>query len=407
MIDQHFTPTWLADAVADAAPAELSGLVIDPAAGMGSLLERVSRRFGDAVSLAAVDNDVNVTAALNRAHPAWTVSHADALVARSRRSSRVWRAAAHLGASFVVLNPPFSYRGGPARVVEFDHFKGRLSPALEFLAIALGELKPSAGAAAILPAGVVDGEKYSEFWNVLGCTYSITVIEEVGAEAFAGVHAKTKLVRLSPSLSSSPVAPEPNAEVAQTQAPHVHAGCACVEVVRGRVPRHRKFEKPHLTAPYIHTTELQRFGVASPSSTAPLEYSTIGPLTLLPRVGYPDHKVARFDGGPVVLSDCVIALRSVGRLTDELHASVSESIDELRALYSGTGAPYVTLARLTAFLDRKGWRPRVVDASAIPGDCQSDACRFGDSMAIERTAPNVTSALLQSSGAEASVAIAG
>ncbi|MBF9335912.1 SAM-dependent DNA methyltransferase [Microbacterium lacticum] len=404
MIDQHFTPTWLADAVANAAPTDLSGLVIDPAAGMGSLLERMERRYGDAVSLAAVDNDAGVTAALSRMHPVWTVSHADTISARSRRSSQVWRAAARLGTAFVVLNPPFSYRGGPSRVVQFGNFRGRLSPALEFLAIALSELKPSAGAAAILPAGVVDGEKYSEFWDVLGSTYSVSVVEEVGPDAFVGVHAKTKLVRLSPAVSRMQA--EHNTGESQTSTPRARSGCRCVEVIRGRVPRHRKFENSHASAPYIHTTELQQSGVTKPPLMAPLEFSTSGALTLLPRVGYPNNKIARFDSGPIVLSDCVLALRCADKSTDELHASLLESIDELRALYSGTGAPYVTLSRLTAFLQTKGWHPQVVAASASPGRCHSEACRLADSPVIERTALDIASGQAEPNNAEARIAVA-
>lgn len=404
MIDQHFTPTWLADAVANAAPTDLSGLVIDPAAGMGSLLERMERRFGDAVSLAAVDNDASVTAALSRKHPAWTVSQADTVVARSRRSSQVWRVAARLGTAFVVLNPPFSYRGGPSRVVQFGAFRGRLSPALEFLAVALGELKPTAGAAAILPAGVVDGEKYSEFWNVLGSTHSVSVVEEVGPDAFAGVHAKTKLVRLSPVVSQ--LQAERNTGELQTSTPHDRSGCRCVEVIRGRVPRHRKFENSRASAPYVHTTELQRSGVTKPAMMAPLELSTSGALTLLPRVGYPNNKVARFDGGPIVLSDCVLALRCTDKSSDELHASLLESVDELRTLYSGTGAPYVTLSRLTAFLQTKGWHPRVVAASASPGRCHSEACRLADSAVMDCTAFDIAPGQAQLESAETRIVVA-
>jgi hypothetical protein len=107
----------------------------------------------------------------------------------------------------------------------------------------------------------------------------------------------------------------------------------------------------------IHTKNLSGGSVTGFSGASGSSRRLTGHLLLVPRVGLPvPGKVARFSTSePVVLSDCVIALR----FAEDLDAKVVRDIilkhwDEFAAMYRATCAPYVTVERLRLFLAQRG-----------------------------------------------------
>lgn len=380
MIDQHFTPEWLADLVTAALPSDLAGFVIDPAAGSGALLASLERRGIETLSPLAIDIDHSVVAGLRRIYPAWTVSVADSLSPRSRASSDAWRRARARGVEVVLLNPPFSYRGGPSAITSFRGFIGRLSPAAQFVAMSIDALKPRYGTVAILPDGVVEGQKYRTFWAEVSKSHTVRVLHRLHNSSFRGVRARCSLVEIRPrelrpalELAATEdgrdyVSPPPSrTSVGKPTLPIL--ACRCVDVVRGRIPRHR-VQVVSDGVPFVHTTNLQSNSAVLEPGRAPFDLSTPGPFVLLPRVGYPNGKIAISLASSLVLSDCVIALRPLSAPLEVLADAVRGEIDLLRGEYVGTGAPYITLDRLAAFLAALGWTPQIASASAGMGGCR-------------------------------------
>jgi len=127
-----------------------------------------------------------------------------------------------------------------------------------------------------------------------------------------------------------------------------------VMIGRGSLPVHVALAaSPGGRGLFVHTTHLVdgtcRHGERRLDRRADLDAA---PAVLLPRVGRPARaKVALVRGESLVLSDCVVWMRSEpgGRET-ELRNLLLSRWDEVEALYGGSCAPYTTLDRLSAFL---------------------------------------------------------
>lgn len=354
--DVIYTPQVVAAQLAAGMPHGLQGKVLDPTAGEGALLDAVIDRFGADVQPLAIDiSPVAVSALASRG---WVASRADALVPRSRGASRAWRAATDDLAA-VVLNPPFSYRGSGGRLLRMGSFEGRVAPAVDFLASALINLNPKHGVWAILPEGATRAQKHAGFWAEVKKEFVVDEIAVFGDKTFPGAHVTTSLVhvyrrvtlqRTDAAGEVTPIAPREN--------------CACVEVIRGRVPVHSLGDAPPpASVPYLHTTD---FGPRRPSirRRANQDLADHTPLILFPRVG-------RWSGphlieiGRVVLSDCLIGLRPTRpENLDALVCDLRSHAGRFRAAYRGTGAKYLTLASITILLESLGWSPVVSRASS-------------------------------------------
>jgi hypothetical protein len=367
-VDSFYTPTWLARELAEAMPANLEGRVLDPSAGAGALLAGVRDRFGEKVTLVGIDVDAEVVGRLRRAEPKWLVSHADILTARSRRSSRAWRAASDDIAA-VVLNPPFSYRGNGGDHINYGEFNGRVAPAMHFLVEVLRDLAPTSGVFAILPDGAIDAQKHQALWTEIRQRFDVVRLRRFKPTTFLGARVSTSLVRLIPGTSGqAPI------EITTTRDSPV-TGCRCVEVIRGRVPVHKVRDAlPAVNpAPFFHTTTLS---TQVPRFTAAAELSDEAPLVVITRVGRWSEPTV-VDLGRIVLSDCLIALRPKSRAhVDALRASVEEAGSEFRQNYRGTGARYLTLDAVVRELETLGWHPHVVKASSGVGDCCCELANF-------------------------------
>ena len=360
--------------LADALPREVNGGIVDPAAGTGALLvaaEQSGRRF----TPIALDSDPAVVSELRRKHPAWVVSAADSLSPRSRSRSRAWRFARSTGVEWVLLNPPFSYRGGPAVHTTIGDFSGRVSPSAQFLAMALNELQPRNGVVAVLPDGVVRGDKYDSFWEAVCQNHKLIEIADLRSSAFHGVRAHCRIVkierlerleRLEPGISVG--------SLMRVSGPTSQRdGCRCIEVIRGRIPRHVPLSGGGERAQFIHTTDVLENLLRDTDRDAPIHLATPGPAVILPRIGKPQRKIATIARGSFALSDCLIALRPLGCRPEPLAEELRDDVDALARAYRGTGAPYVTVRAITTFLLERGWHANATSAAAAPGACTCGA----------------------------------
>lgn len=368
--DAYYTPTWLAEQMVSSLPLDLNGLVLDPAAGEGALLQAAEKRFGSSVRLAAIDVDSQTTRRLRRENPAWVVSNADFLDSRSRTASAAARAA-RAGLAAVLLNPPFSYRGNGGTSASYRSFEGAVAPAVEFLITALKSFNPAAGFVAILPNGAVEAERNRELWDAIRQDFSVDRLGSPGTSSFPGARVATTIIQLTRRAAEDAVAPPPRIAHEVRATTEAIDGCSCVEVVRGRVPVHQNRSRVASASdllPLLHTTSMRQFEKERCDS-APAHLGDDAPLVCLSRVGRWQAPL-QIDVGRVVLSDCVIGLRprDVSKL-GRLHEWVVENELSIRDRYRGTGAPYLTLSELTQALSQGVWHPHVVPAGSSIGEC--------------------------------------
>jgi hypothetical protein len=125
-----------------------------------------------------------------------------------------------------------------------------------------------------------------------------------------------------------------------------------VEMTRGSLAMHEQVATD-IGLRFIHTTDLQRNRLISSDRRASSSNRTIsGPAVLISRVGRPSSdKIVLLASGEAVLSDCVIALKTVPSGSEkELADLLVENWDSLRTAYGGSCAPYTTLKRLAEAL---------------------------------------------------------
>lgn len=372
-VDAFYTPAAVAARLAAHLPADLSGNVLDPAAGGGALLHAVGDRFSSNVQLLGLDIDRQSVRKLRLEEPGWLLGNADFLSTSSRSSSRPWRTA-KTSLSAVVMNPPFSYRGNGGAVIEFRGFKGRVAPAMHFLVEVLRSLRPEAGFYVILPDGALDAERSEQLWREIRGAYEVERLERFQPSSFEGARVSTSLVRIR-RLALEADSNFPNAatggrfDCASAKLKIKH-GCRCLEVIRGRVPVHSldsSAQRGGPVAPFIHTTDLEN--PVKNRWVADSRLSDLAPLVMLTRVGR-WRRPRVIEVGRVVLSDCVFGLRPRSLLrVDDVVNSVDQLESILRSEYRGTGAQYLTLQSLTRVLKESGWNVHVVKAGSAIADC--------------------------------------
>ena len=364
-LDQVNSPPWLASMVASCLPADLPGSVFDPAVGAGALLSAVRERFGPSVGLIGADVDTHVVAKLKKDQPTWTISEADALRAHSRSSSRAWQLA-RIGASAIVMNPPFSFRGQGGVLIDLEAKSVRVSPAAAFLATALQRVMPSHGAVAILPSGSMQGEKDVAVWEWLNSRYQVDVVADLRPGTFPGVAARTLVAQLVPRVNAPVESSAPERIYVSRQ--HSWKDCVCVDVVRGRVPLHEAQTHDMKDAELVHTTDLANGTLHTPTRRADSRYITPGVGVLLPRVGKPDASKIAVSRHDIVLSDCLFLVRprDYERL-EELRGELTANYAALE--HRGTGAPHLTASQITRWLESMGYLARITSASGAQEPC--------------------------------------
>ena len=350
--DRHYTPLHIAATIADVLSfARASPIkVADFAAGRGTLLEAVEKRYSNA-SCFATDIDDATLKFLAFTRPTWQVGRCDFTSQRSiAQSSILGSSKSFLDA--VVLNPPFSCRGAQTLRSKVAGRELRSGIALAFVLRSLERLRKNGEVAALLPAGTLTSEKDDQGWQLLNRLGKVCVVDEFGRTEFPGAHAKTVLVHLR--LREGEIEPEERRAELMTRAATnrrpltLHRGRAPVRVaVEGRSgPR------------FLHTTDIRDGSVAFQSvRRAPGRLAIHGPLLLIPRVGRPDmRKVALTTRDlAIVLSDCLFAVDgSVGDL-QALRRAIRRNWSRVERAYTGSCAPYLTIRHLLAVFRELGF----------------------------------------------------
>ncbi|MFF1527969.1 N-6 DNA methylase [Cellulomonas sp. NPDC058312] len=358
MIDVHYTPNWLAKAMIELLPEGTSS-VGDFCMGEGALLEAAEARFGQAAAYFGSDIDARAVRRARAAHSNWVVSLADLLSVSSLKSSRAWSPDSF---DAIVLNPPFSYRGGSGALIAVPALGTiRASPAVAYVDNALRALAPGGTAVLLLPANTLSSERDRAWWAYARGRWSVTVELTSGPRDFPGVVARMAVVRLSPRLDGVALASDPMQAESAWGRP--------LSIVRGRVPVHslgRFSVGSDDGVPFVHSTDLRGDLQIHGRPRVVARLGTRGPLVLLPRVGALKQEkiVVWVDAAPIALSDCVFGLRVPVEQVVILAKQLRDRADLISGRYGGSCAPYLTISRLSELLSELGWDPAHVGAQA-------------------------------------------
>ncbi|NBD08026.1 N-6 DNA methylase [Corallococcus silvisoli] len=348
LADRYYTPVDVAERLAMAFRCFDVSVVIDPACGDGRLLAAAAKVF-PAASLLGIDVDRSAIRKLRLRQPSWIVSNANMLSQQSRRRSVV--GSTDLKCDLVVANPPFSM--GPSKGCFFEYGGGvfRASLAMRYLLESVFFFRPSVGFAAVLPESSAYSVMDAEARACLDQFYSWAVVERLPRTAFAGTRARSILVigwnkgRIGPRLARTSLAKRKT--------------IGHEKLVRGGLPMHEAREWK-FGIPFLHTTALVPLGAGGAGflpQVFPIGRGIVmGPAVAFPRIGEigKGQVVVIPAGLRVQLSDCVMAVRAdTASDAARIRKTILSRWDGFAALFKGTGARYVTVDRMVAWLDEQ------------------------------------------------------
>lgn len=331
-MDAIYTPPELAEFLAATSTLTSPRSIADFAAGDGALLRAAAARWPDA---ARVGSDIDEGAVETlRSMPGCDAALHDFLGEDGDGPLQ--------GRSFdlILLNPPFSCRGNSRHAVDLAGETYRASKALVFVARALRFLNQGGEIVAILPASVLTSERDTGLMNAIRTQGVVEQIGEVRNAAFRSHAVAVVVLRITRTDPQVPALSEKPRQVSLRP--------FAVEMTRGSLSVH-DYVPARSGLRFIHTTDLQAGRlVPSKRRTSVARSKVWGPAVLLSRVGRPSkEKVAVLPAGEAVLSDCVIALRTVPSGYEPALASlITENWDQFRGAYGGSCAPYTTLKRV-------------------------------------------------------------
>ena len=344
-MDAHYTPPDLARSLVAAANDLSPRVVADLAAGGGDLLVQAEKVW-PAARFVATNVDRAVVRRLARAKPSWMVGRCDLRNAKSRNSCHALRRVR--GAiSLLLLNPPFSCRGGTTFSVSTPDGSITASTAMSFLLLAKEYLATDGNVVTILPVGCLKNVKDAIALKYLQETYDVQVIGTQKRGTFPGSAATTALVRLTPKRSPITALPQADPET-KYEGARLRA-----QIIRGACQMHRLGVNTNDMG-LVHNTDIRRGKVKLNGRKGRGKHRSVSGLAIvIPRVGNLTRgKVGILDTeAPVMLSDCVIAIKP--KMPDDIIAlrnRIMGDFSMLRSCYAGTGAPFITVERLKEVL---------------------------------------------------------
>lgn len=349
MHDRFYTPPFVAQRLLEGIADSFYGHVGDFAAGAGSLLEAAAARWPRA-NVFATDHDSAAIRRLRRIHPAWSVGRCDFLSRRSRSASPILdRVAGRV--DLLLMNPPFSYRGGERYSVSIGGEELSCSRAAAFLATGIGYLRNGGRLVAVVPASSPWSDRDSRFYRHLALNGDFKVRETLGRDVFTEAASRTSIIEFR---RDQPV--ERLIAVRRRDPPAVTIDCRLVRGVTNNPSRSTPTK--HGRSRFVHTTEMrQHLARVRLELTSGIGRRVVGPAVLLPRVGNPSvGKICIYNARvSAKLSDCVFGL-AFQSLSDAAlaHRRILRAPALFRRLYSGTCAPYTTVLRVQQYLAALG-----------------------------------------------------
>ncbi len=356
--DFHLTPRPIAELMVGAVGRDDVASVADFAVGNGDLLLAAMKKWQNALCV-GTDIAADRLRRLRSTQREWRIGRCDFMSQVSRKRCLALKSVKS-GFDVVLLNPPFTCRGGRRVECIVDETPVVASVALGFMIAALPYVSQFGEVVSILPESSLTCAKDANAWDEIRRKWNVSTVVRCAAKTFRSCFAKTVVVKLRrDNVLRAQSTPPVSCNVSPLSD-------TVIRIVRGLVPMHERRLNESETLPLIHSSNLINGRVLrTESRSGDLRRVVWGPAVLIPRVGLPDvRKVALLTGRQkVVLSDCVICLCCRAR-TDaiQLQAILRSKWERLRDKYAGTCAPYIQVEAIRQYLSELGYAA-VIDAS--------------------------------------------
>lgn len=341
MLDRFYTPDNVAEELIGYGDLYAPRSFADTACGSGNLLSAASRLYPMAQCVGA-DMDRSVIQQLRRCRPDWLLSVANILEDRSRARAATFKDSNNC--DVLLLNPPFSMRHRKFVELEFDGEALRTSVAMAHILRSVEVMRPLQGVIAIVPESLLYSDLDLSAREALSSEFRIDVIKELCSRTFSGARAHTAIIRIKRHGQRNR-SDRPRTEAAYSSSQ---------QIVRGGLPLFEA-EPSNGGLPLLHSTNirsLERTSIDSLRRVKPITRGRVsGAIVAISRVGAPCASSAVLIRSEIQLSDCVIALQ-FDRLDEakRFRRTLALRWTEFENLYRGTGARYLTVARLQSFL---------------------------------------------------------
>ncbi len=342
-MDAHFTPENLVEKLIEFGnPNTRVRVVADFTVGRGDLL-RVASNYWPKAEFIGTDLNQKCISYLKRSKPNWKVSKCDFLNSKSREKCKAL-SQIDKGVDLVLLNPPFSCKGGTRLIVRFEGSNIKCSRAMAFILNSLSFLNTKRGVLlAVLPEGALRSERDKIAWEVINSFWTTEILNENGNNAFRGCSPKTYLVKIKPK--------EGRIRRKRELILYCKRVRIEVELIRGSISVCSKDDfRNGKIVPFVHSTELKEFKVdLKKRKIYCSDKSFIGPAVLIPRVGKPNSKKVslHLSRSLISISDCIMALKCKNQATaKKLNDLIIKNWAIFENEYTGTGAPYITIVNL-------------------------------------------------------------
>lgn len=354
-IDQYYTPRQISENMIKHGHKGRKSYIADFAAGHGELLKVAQKRWQQS-TIIATDVCRNTVSFLTRNEPSWIVGKCNFLDVRSRNRCKALKGM--LGkVDLILLNPPFSCRGGTRFISSIENRKIRCSQALAFLIHSIPFLSIKGQIIAILPTGCIQSEKDELALHFLKKVGKIDIVGKNGHKAFSGSSARSVIVCFTLSNGQEINNQDSKPSIIKNLPRDIKIN---LKIYRGKIRVNTiNNESSNGGYPFIHSTELSQNDLNLSRRRIKSKYLGInGPAVLLPRVGNPNKsKVSVYKSqDTIVLSDCVIALQCKtvrdAKITQKI---LMEHWSIIEKNYIGTCARYITINSLLNILNSFGF----------------------------------------------------
>lgn len=339
--DSFYTPKVLADKLIGLINRNNFRTVVDFCMGDGELLRAAESQWPDIQCYGSdISQDVINTAA--EIHKAWRLYELDFLDKDLRACSLLFQGNRKF--DLILLNPPFSCMGGTVHEIEFEGLFYKVSTAMKFLLTSLNYLSENGFLYCILPSSVAYSKKDMEIWTVLERRFNISVLEQPATRYFKDATPNVVLVSLNDFSKKTSLK-----AVTRMSLDFKH-----VKIFRGKLSM---FQVPKYPGqiPLVHSTNLLNNKIVKLTNTVDKSNSLVrGPAVLLPRVGKPlrSKPCVIAEDELYVISDCIIAIKmSSTQEAKRLLEYMLSNWELILDLYQGTGAKYITVEKLSRFLN--------------------------------------------------------
>lgn len=348
MKDIHYTPENLSTRLIKYIDRINIKTIVDFCVGNGSLLIAAKDRWAKANFFGA-DISKEAISYLKTNYPDWSLSQFDFTNKKSRTNSKIIRLN-KTGFDLILLNPPFSCRGGEVHRVILNNEEFLVSTSMMFLVESIQYLAKDGVLLAILPISAAYSQKDKKIWNKLMKYHNLKILEEPKVNEFKSCSASVILVSVNTSTNKTFFNTEKSLKTVYND----------VSIFRGKIGMHTLNGAIDTGTYLVHSTNIRENSLINLNYKTKSNISELaGPAVLLPRVGLPNpQKICTIHSKEkYVLSDCILAIKTKSyEQANQIKKDLLNNWNDFSNLYKGTGAKYVTIERLKIYLNIKEFK---------------------------------------------------